>query len=362
MWLICYILAWTVSALIASALTRLAIHIAPRLGFVDIPLHEAHKSHKKSTPVMGGIAMLIAWVTTIAGGLIFSNFIPERIGHEITPYLPGIKSVLPSLGVICTGAIIVTVFGMIDDHSPMKALPKFAMQFAVAILTVLCGVRISFLHFMPGANHIFTILWIVTVMNAMNFFDNMDGLASGAAMLASLLFLFVAIFRGQYFVAVLAAVLGGSAMGFLFHNAPPARIFMGDSGSHFLGYLLAITGIMTTYYVQGESPTPMPLLIPLLAIAVPLIDAITVVCIRLRLHVPIYKGDNRHISHRFVNLGLTRPQAVLMVLLLSFIIGTLGLTLLWMPPAGSLLILAAIAALFAIILTIQFYAKSNNGN
>lgn len=361
MWLSCYIVGWISAAILTSLLTRLAIRLAPKWGFLDIPLHEGHKAHRKSTPVMGGIAMLIGWLFTIGAGLLAARLLSPRYFPELARHLDGIRSVLSSLGVIALGATAITLFGMKDDHKAMKALPKFAMQFLVAALTACFGMKTSFLHAIPGANHILTIFWIVTVMNAMNFFDNMDGLASGAAMLGSLVFLFVAIFREQHFVAMLASVLGGCSMGFLFHNAPPARIFMGDSGSHFLGYMLAVTGIMTTYYVPGESPTPTPILIPLLALAVPLVDAITVVIIRLKLHVPIYRGDNRHISHRFVNLGLTRPLAVLLVLLLSFIIGTVSLALLWLPPAGSLLILAVISALFAIILIIQFNSTNTIG-
>ena len=167
--------------------------------------------------------------------------------------------------------------------------------------------------------------------------------------------LFVAAYRCQYFVATLAALTGGVATGFLVWNAPPARLFMGDGGSHFLGYLLAILGVMTTFYQPGESPTPTPILIPLLALGVPLGDAVAVVIIRLRLGVPIYKGDNRHISHRFVSLGLSRPHAVLVVLLLCFVVGTASLTLLWLPPAGSLLIISLVAAVFAVISIIQFY-------
>jgi len=358
MWCLCYIAAWGMTTLLASLFTRAAIRLAPRLGLVDIPLHEAHKSHRKSTPVMGGAAMCTAWFCTILAGLLFCRFLSEKLSPEISVYLPGIQQVISSLSIIAGGALCLTLAGLLDDRTPLKALPKFAIQFAVAALTAAFGLRISFLHTIPGANFIITVLWIVTVINALNFFDNMDGLAAGAALQAALVFMFVAVFRGQHFIALLSAVTGGAALGFLFHNAPPARIFMGDSGSHFLGYLLAIIGILTSFYVPGENPTPMPICIPLMALAVPLLDAVTVILIRLKLHVPIYKGDKRHISHRFANLGLPRPLAVLLVLLLSLIIGILGLTLLWLPPAGVLLILAAVAALFAIVLIIQFKIAS----
>lgn len=359
-WHFIYISAWLVSALISMCLVRLCISTAPKLGFVDIPQHEAHKNHRKSTPVMGGIGMLTAWLITIAIGLLISKFSHRFLDNDIKIFLPGIKSVARPLLTIIFGAVAMTILGMCDDKKAMSALPKFIGQAIVASITAFMGLRISFLHQIPGANTAITILWIMTIMNAMNFFDNMDGLAAGASTLASFFILFVASLRGQYFVATLASVTGGAATGFLFWNAPPARLFMGDGGSHFLGYLLAVMGILTTFYLPTESQTPAPILIPILILGVPLADAIAVVIIRLRLGVPIYKGDNRHISHRFVNLGLSRPQAVLLVLLLCFIVGTASVTLLWLPPAGSMLIIALIVAVFTVISIIQFYVSENH--
>lgn len=354
-WLLIEILGWIATAVASAIFVRICIQIAPRLGFVDIPQHEAHKNHRRSTPVMGGIGMLLAWLLAIACGFAAVRLAPGLMGDDIMSSLAGMDSVKGTLALVVCCATLVTGLGMADDRKAMKALPKFLGQAVVAAITACCGLHISFLHAIPGANEIVTILWIMTLMNAMNFFDNMDGLAAGAATLAAFFMLFVALLRGQYFVATLAAVTGGAATGFLVWNAPPARLFMGDGGSHFLGYMLAILGIMTTFYLPQESPTPAPILIPLLILGIPLADAVAVVIIRLKLGVPIYKGDNRHISHRFVNLGLSRPQAVLAVLLLCFIVGCAGVTLLWLPPIGTLLILGIVAAVFSVISIIQFY-------
>jgi UDP-GlcNAc:undecaprenyl-phosphate GlcNAc-1-phosphate transferase len=303
--------------------------------------------------------MLGAWLIMVAAGFWGHRICLGWFPADVQKSLAGLASVKHLLGTIVLGAVLVTAMGMADDRKAMSALPKFILQALVAALTACMGLRIHFLHAIPGANTLVTVLWLMTVMNAMNFFDNMDGLAGGASALAAFFMLFVAAYRGQNFVATLAALTGGAATGFLCWNAPPARLFMGDGGSHFLGYLLAISGVMTTFYQSGESPTPMPILIPMLALGIPLADAVAVVIIRLRLGVPIYKGDNRHISHRFVALGLSRPQAVLSVLLLCFIVGTAGLTLLWLPPAGSLLVIALVAAVFAVISIIQFYIHPN---
>lgn len=344
-------------------MVRLCIAVAPRLGYVDIPQHEAHKNHRKSTPVMGGAGMLFSWLVVIFAGYVAGSRIlalgsqsqDAKLLHDLAEVLSGMPSVHRNLAVIAGCATLVTMLGMADDRKAMKALPKFLGQAVAAIITVACGLHISFFHPIPGANYIVTILWIMGLMNALNFFDNMDGLAGGASVIAAFFMLFVASLRGQYFVATLAAVTGGAATGFLIWNAPPARLFMGDGGSHFLGYLLAVLGIMTTFYLPNESPTPAPILIPLFILGIPLADAVAVVIIRLHLGVPIYKGDNRHISHRFVKLGLTRPQAVLSVLLMCLILGIAGVTLLWLPLIGTFLVMGLVAALFGLISIIQFY-------
>lgn len=360
--LLAYAAAWLATALLSLVLVRCCIGLAPRLGLVDIPQHEAHKNHRKSTPVLGGAGMLLAWLLSVGAGLLLAVLCPNLPVDGFYGLRAGIPAVIHLLGIIVSGAIIVTCLGIADDRRPMSALLKFLGQAFVAALTASAGMRVSFLHTLPGANTVFTILWIMTLMNAMNFFDNMDGLAAGTAVIAAFFFMFTAALRGQFFVAMLSATTGGAACGFLFYNAPPARIFMGDGGSHFLGYLLSVLGIMTTYYVPSENPTPATLLIPLFILGVPLFDACAVIVIRLRLGVPIYKGDNRHISHRFARLGLGRPRAVLLVLLLCFIVGGSGLTLLWLPPAGALLELAIVAAIFTLISIIQFHSQESNGD
>jgi UDP-GlcNAc:undecaprenyl-phosphate GlcNAc-1-phosphate transferase len=146
----------------------------------------------------------------------------------------------------------------------------------------------------------------------------------------------------------------GSACGFLLHNRPPASIFMGDGGSHFLGYLLAVLGALTTFYLPEESLTPAPILTPLLILGLPIFDAVAVVLLRLKQGRPIYVGDNAHISHRFAWLGLSRPKAVLLACLLALTSGCGAMALLWLPPVGVLIVLVQAAATFAIVSVIQF--------
>ena len=253
-------------------------------------------------------------------------------------------------------ATMLMLAGLQDDRHPMPAWLKFLLQF-IAAGTTACSIRVLVGFCPPIVCWSLTTLWIMVVINALNFFDNMDGLAGGTGLIALLALIAVGALRGQHFVTTLSCATAGATAAFLCFNRPPATIFMGDSGSHFLGYLLSILCILTTFYHHENTPTAVPILIPLMILAVPLLDAVTVVLIRLRLHKPIYVGDNRHISHRFVQLGLTRPQAVLLVWLLAIAAACGALALLWLPAFGAGLIIAQFLAVMAVILVVQLGRK-----
>ena len=353
-WLLSYACAWITATILAAWLTGLCRRLAPKLGLLDRPKNEAHKTHRQATPVAGGIGMCLAWLLTLAGGIIISVKAKNWLPPDFDFVVPGLQNIWQNLLLIASGASLITIFGVIDDRKSMRPGKKFLLQFLVAAATASWGPRLTLgISYQPIC-WILTVLWILTVINALNFFDNMDGLAGGAAMIAALFLLFIASIREQHFVAMLAAATGGSALGFLFHNRPPAKIFMGDGGSHFLGYCLALLCIMTTFYVPGESQTVTPVLIPLLVLGIPLFDAVMVVLIRLKKKQPFYVGDNQHISHRFSKLGISRNHAVLLVCLLCFISGAGAATLLWLPPAGVCVIFAQTGAMLAVVSIIQF--------
>ena len=357
-WNILYIAAWLVAAILATVTTAICRKLAPHWGFVDKPKQEAHKSHKAATPVLGGLGMVSAWLLVIVGGLAVAKLAPSIAGGRIAPFLDGINAVLPKMLAIMLGATAFSILGMCDDKNAFSAKFKFLWQFVIAGCVAASGIRVFLFVENPIFGWCVTVMWIVTIVNVLNFLDNMDGLAGGIAAIAAFFFFFIAAIRGQHFVSMLSAVTGGVAIGFLMHNRPPAKIFMGDGGSHFLGFCLAVTGLLTTFYLPNESPTSAPVLIPLLVLSLPLFDAVAVVIIRMRLHLPIYVGDNRHISHRFVQLGLTRPQAVLLVCLLCLIQGAGATTLLWLPAYGFFLILLQTIALFSLVSIIQFCHKT----
>ena len=182
----------------------------------------------------------------------------------------------------------------------------------------------------------------------------MDGLAVGTATIAFSFFAIVAAMRGQYFVAALGSACAGASLGFWFYNHSPATIFMGDSGSHLLGYLLATIGCMVTYYKTGSGESsPFSVLIPLFILGLPLFDAAAVTVIRFKIGKPFYIGDHNHISHRFLKIGMSRKMAVLMVHLLCLIIGMGGLPLLWGDERTVIVVLVQSATILLLVSILQ---------
>lgn len=361
MWLVLQLCVWLVATLLSAALTRAFRARAFAMGLVDRPHSEGHKNHVRATAVVGGLAMWGSWIALLVLGIIGAQLIRGLLPEGIRVGLSGLSSAKWSLLVIALCATALAVMGAIDDRRALGAGRKLAFQVIVAAVTATFGSRILVGVVPTWISWILTVLWLTTIINAMNFFDNMDGLAGGVSLIAFGFFFAIAAVRGQYFVGMLSALSGGVVLGFLFYNFPKASVFMGDCGSHFLGYLLGVSCIITTFYHHENTPSILAVSIPLLVLAVPLLDAVTVVLIRLHLHKPVYVGDNRHISHRFVALGLSRPKAVVAIWLLSLLAGTGALALIWTPPTIAFLILAQMLAMVTLILLIQLGAHPPEG-
>ena len=343
--------------------TPLCQILAGKTGFLDIPKHEQHKLHGKSTPLLGGLAMFGAWTVTCCGALIAAGyFLPAESSGNLVREVAGIPLVRKELIVVLVCAACSMVMGTIDDKISLSARTKLIGQIVIAAVTVLFGgVHITLFLNIPWLSTAISIFWIVFLFNAINFFDNMDGLACGAAAIAFIFFTTAAIINGQYFVACLGACSAGAAIGFWFYNHSPASIFMGDGGSHFLAYILAVVSARVTYYNPEVSSSKLSVLIPLFILAVPVFDTFAVVAIRLLNHKPIYVGDHNHISHRFYHMGMTRKRAVLLVHLLCLIAGLGALPLLWGDERVCGILLIQGLTIF-LLLTILQYSSGTDRN
>lgn len=338
------------------ATCRAARSWALRRGFVDQP--GERKIHDRPIPYGGGIGLVAAMLVPVALGAaaaLFPGLAGPWLPDSLSTHLPGMREKLGDLAFVMGGGLVVFALGHFDDRRKLAPSVKFAVEIAVAIVLVLKGIRFTLFFgdstlgaWAAGA---VTVLWITGITNAMNFLDNMDGLCAGIATIAATLFTIIALQSGQLFIAFLLLALVGACLAFLCWNFPPASMFLGDSGSLFVGYCLAVLTVLFTFYEYHEGSAIPSFCVPFLVLAVPLHDALTVIAIRLRVGHPIWVGDNRHLSHRLVQLGFSRRGAVLLIYLLTLITG-LGGTLIYRTTiAGAVtVVLQAVLVLLALSL------------
>jgi UDP-GlcNAc:undecaprenyl-phosphate/decaprenyl-phosphate GlcNAc-1-phosphate transferase len=288
-----------------------------RINLVDDP--GRRKIHDSPVPLAGGLAVLTGILLPLAAGAV-----ALKLGLNMTSQTHllahGLNRRALELGAIAIGAVAMVGLGWLDDKHELKPLPKFIGQLLIAALVAVACKRITL--FVPSVtfSYVITILWVLTVINAFNFMDNMNGLCTGLGAIGALLFAIIAAAHGEYLVAVIGFLMCGALLGFLPWNFPNARAFLGDAGSHLVGYLLAVMAILPHFYSK-QNPRPLAVLSPLLVLAIPLADLAWVVILRTRNRKPFWIGDTNHLSHRLVRTGLSRTRAVLLIWLAAVIIG-----------------------------------------
>jgi UDP-GlcNAc:undecaprenyl-phosphate GlcNAc-1-phosphate transferase len=292
-----------------------------RVNLVDDP--GARKIHDKPIPLAGGLAVLTGILLPLFAGAILLKLHVAKISSAGL-IVHGLDRRALELAAIAFGAIAITFLGWLDDKHELKPLPKFAGQFLIALLVAIACKRITL--FVPSLffSYAITILWLLTVINAFNFMDNMNGLCAGLGAIGAWKFGVIAGADGEYLVALIALLVCGALVGFLPWNFPNARAFLGDAGSHLVGYLLAVLAILPHFYTR-QNPHPLAVLSPLFVLAIPLIDLVQVVIFRTLKRKPFWIGDTNHLSHRLVQLGLNRTKAVLLLWLAAAIIGCIAL-------------------------------------
>ncbi len=286
----------------------LAIWLARRWNLMDVPGSEPHKQHSQPIPIAGGIALLltllVGWLLNPGGAGALARFI------------------LPSL--------VVFGIGLADDFRPVRFWIKLLAEGCAAVLLIVLGGQVqavqSSLNNLPlplaqGLDVIITILWLVGIANAYNFVDSMDGLATGVSVIVTIFFAFASLFAGQTLLAHLMSYLVGACLGLYLLNSAPAKMFLGNSGALFMGFLLAETALL---YNPRIFPQLSSWYVPIMVLGLPLFDMVLVVTSRLRRGMPVYKADLGHTYHRLVAHGLDPGRAVLTMQLASIILGCLA--------------------------------------
>jgi UDP-GlcNAc:undecaprenyl-phosphate GlcNAc-1-phosphate transferase len=293
-------LIFVAALILALGATPMVRRLAFRTNMVDRP--SSRKFHTAPTPLLGGLAIYAAVILAL---LLFGD---RFYVHQVAG--------------IAIGATLISFLGFWDDRVALPPLFKLLGQTVPVLILILTGVQVAIFE-QAALNIALTVLWVLFITNAVNFLDNMDGLSAGVSAVASAYFVLLAAISGQYLVGVLAAALLGACIGFLFYNFNPASIFMGDTGSLFLGFVLAAVGIKLRFPANVPAVTWM---IPALVLGVPILDTTLVIIARLRRGVnPLTTAGKDHLSHRLVRLGATRREAVLLLYLLGCAFGLLAI-------------------------------------
>ena len=361
---ILYLIVFGEALLISTVVMPFIIRLARKWEIVDKP--GERKIHHTPKPLMGGVGIFTGFFVTIVGNIVgfyllfYTDFVQSHL-QSIVKVFPLLHSVLPKLIVILGGGFLIHLLGIIDDifKEKISYQPKFIAQFVIAVLVAVYGVRT---HFMPGQipDIFITSIWIVGITNGFNLLDNLDGLTAGVSIIAAFIFFVIAVLQGQIFFAFILAALAGASLGFLFYNFHPSKLFMGDSGSLFLGYMFGTLTVMGSYVVPS-SASLIPIVMPILILSIPLYDTFSVMFIRWRQGRPLFLGDKCHFSHRLLDLGLGHRTVVIFIYLVCFCIGMTAMLLPYVSIAGSIIILVQ-AVIIYVLITFLIMIGTKNAN
>ncbi len=351
------------SALVAGVVIYPIRFYAARLGLLDRP--GGRKTHAVPVPLGGGIGIWVGVVITMLAGTIVVMILramPELQAHlppKVTQHLDGVWSRAGSLWALLGAGTVLVALGLWDDRKGLSPWLRLGVQFLVAAFVVIgLGYGLTAFIALPWLTTVLSIIWIVAVINSFNMLDNMDGLSGGVAMIVSLALAAVMFStpedaRGpQWFVAALLLVVAGSVLGFLWHNRPPAKIFMGDGGSYFVGFLIAVSTLLATY-ASYDSVSPHAVAAPLCAMAVPLYDLTTVLWIRIREGRSPFEGDQSHFSHRLVALGMTRPKAVYTIWLVTATCGLAAILITRVTLGSAAMVFGIVICMLLLIVILE---------
>ena len=337
-----------VGLLVTNALTPAVRRLAWRLGAVDRP--GGRRVNTRSTPRLGGLAIYAGFLAAALVAMVVTRDIEiVRTAKEAFVRIPlTLKTDRAILGIMLGGTFLMLVGAYDDRYGLRPGLKLLAMVLAAAAL-IPFGLGTQFLTDpRTGApiplglwqGSLFTIFWVVAMVNVINFIDGLDGLAAGITAIAGITLLLTANAKSDPVAVALAAALVGTAMGFLPHNFNPARIFMGDSGSMFLGYVLGGLSVMGLY----KSITAISILVPMLAVGVPIADTAFAIVRRWRSGQPIYLPDRGHLHHRLLDRGLTQRQTVVLLYLVSALLGMGALAVAGVNRTAAITTLIIVAA------------------
>ena len=343
--------ALVAALLVALITTPIVKDLARKWGAVDVP-KDNRRMHDHPIPRMGGLAIFLGFLLSV---ILFLPFLGEDgISLQIRGML--------------LGAVVIVVLGILDDIYVLPAMPKLIVQIVAAVIAVASGNLItvisnpnvfsSELYWELGwLSYPVTVVWVVGVTNAVNLIDGLDGLACGVSTISSMTMLVIALAMAEPEVAILMAALAGGCLGFLPYNLNPAKIFMGDTGSTFLGYVLGVVSIqgLFKYYML------ISFVVPFLLLGLPIFDTCFAFIRRIAHGQSPMHADRSHIHHRLIDMGLSQKQAVAVLYVIAAILGLSAVVLTTLSPVRAMLLLFALCVTGGVSVRIFLHNNSNGG-
>ena len=356
-----------VISLIAVGMVRRA---AVRLGLMDKP--GARKVHTTPIPLGGGLGIWAGVVGAMAigtSGVLAAQYQPALftwLPGGLTQHVSGMVGKIGEIWGLIGCATVLMILGLMDDRRGLPWQLRIGVEFAVAAFCVYWqGLQLTAFIDLPWLTGLLSVIWIVALINSFNMLDNMDGLSGGVAAIAAAMLAVTLLTsrdpsnnQPQFFVAAMLLVLVGALLGFLKHNWPPAKIFMGDAGSYFVGFWIAVASLLATY-AGYHGATPHAVFAPLCVLAIPLYDMCSVIWIRLREGRSPFEGDKRHFSHRLVDLGMTKKQAVLTIYLATATCSCGALLLPRVDAIGAGLVLLIVGLVLALVQVLESVGRKD---
>ena len=345
------------SFVVSAVLTGVVRHWAVKVGFVSHPRQDRFSLN--IVPLGGGIAIFAALALAILSAAVIIKFFAsapavERLSSSFNIVPADVSAKIDQLLIVLLCMAALFVLGLWDDKKHLGPFLKLLIQFVIALIAAsFADVRVELFIQSRLLTTFLSAFWIVLIVNVFNFLDNMDGACAGIAVIASAILFTAAASSGQVFVGGIALILIGTLLGFLFFNFPPARIFAGDAGSLVIGFFVALITLRTTYYHQAQSGRWFAVFMPLIVMAVPLYDFVSVIFLRLRSGKSPFVGDTQHFSHRLKRRGLSDAQTVLVLYLATLCTGLSAIFLSQVDSTGAVLIFLQTLMILSIVAILE---------
>jgi len=341
------------AAFLTYVLTLFFIQISYRFDLLDYPV--GRKIHKKPTPFLGGVGVFISFWFVIFLGLSLAYFFNEKMSPDQTvrAFFSWALYLTPKVIWIFVGSLLLLCVGLFDDKFRWSPVQKLAGQVVATVILMRLGLTINLLSSLGALGYLVTFIWILLIINAFNFIDSLDGHCAGIALISSVVFFCITQIINQPLVGLFLVTFSGAMVGFFPHNFKPARIFLGDNGSLFIGYIMAAFTLLCRF--QAPETSYVAAFAPLLVFGVPIYDTLSVVLARFLRGMPPWEGDRNHFAHRLVKIGMGERVAVIFSYFIALTLGLVAILTTQVTFFGALLIGLIFFSIIGVIAFLEFY-------